>query len=284
MTKIALLTLNSTDDPEENCSTVLALIDTAVDGGAEIVMTPEVTNCVSTSRAHQHDVLAMEAEDKTLAAIREKARNRGIWVVIGSLALKSDRDDPRFVNRSFLISDSGEIVASYDKIHMFDVDVSETESYRESSGYQPGEIAVVAHTPFGTIGMTICYDVRFPYLYRHLAQRGAELITVPSAFSEVTGAAHWEPLLRARAIENGAYVFAPAQTGLHREKDRAKRRTYGHSLAVSPWGEVVFDGGTDVGVGFVDVDLDKVAEARRRIPSLEHDRIVEHTNGQRTHQ
>ncbi|WP_417250128.1 carbon-nitrogen hydrolase family protein [Celeribacter sp.] len=272
MPKAALLTLNSSDDPIENCGVVLDMLAQAAEGGADIAFTPEVTNCVSTNRAHQHAVLEAEGQDRTLSAIQETARNLNIWVSIGSLALKGDGVDPRFVNRSFLISNTGDILARYDKMHMFDVNVSETESYRESSGYAPGNRAVTAKTPFAVMGLTICYDLRFPYLYRHLAQSGADVLSVPSAFSAATGEAHWEPLLRARAIENGAYVFAAAQTGHHREKGGPKRRTYGHSLAVSPWGDVVFDGGGDVGVGFVDFDVAEVTRARARIPSLKHDR------------
>lgn len=271
MTKAALLTLNSSDDPTENCAVVSDMIAEAASHGADIVMTPEVTNCVSTSRQHQTAVFRTQTDDPTLATLRDVSRKQGVWLLIGSLGLQNDGTDPRFVNRSFLISDRGDIVATYDKMHMFDVDVSETESYRESSGYAPGNRAVIADSGVGRIGMTVCYDLRFPYLYRHLAKSGAQILTVPSAFSAVTGAAHWEPLLRASAIENGAFVFAPAQTGHHREAGGSGRRTYGHSLAVSPWGEILFDGGEDVGIGYVDFDLKDVENARRRIPSLSHD-------------
>jgi len=180
--------------------------------------------------------------------------------------------DGRFANRSFLIGPDGEIAARYDKIHMFDVNVSATEVYRESEGYRPGGKAVLAGTPLGRIGMTVCYDLRFPALYRRLAQAGAQILTVPAAFNHITGAAHWEVLLRARAIETGCFVLAPAQTGFHPESNGKGRRTHGHSLAVAPWGEVIADGGTEPGVTMVDIELARVDEARNRVPSLRHDR------------
>ena len=267
MVKTALIQLNSGDDPAANLPMTQAAIDEAAAGGAEFVLTPEVTNCVSTSRTRQEDVLVEEADDQTLAALRKQALTHRIWLLVGSLALKLPQTEERFANRSFLIGPDGTIAARYDKIHMFDVTVSETEKYRESAGYRPGERAVMAETPFGSVGLTICYDVRFPALYRRLAQAGAQIITVPSAFSPVTGAAHWESLLRARAIETGAFVLAPAQTGAHQG-----RKTHGHSLAISPWGEVLADAGTEPGVTFVDLNMEDVAMSRRRIPSLTHDR------------
>jgi predicted amidohydrolase len=275
MTKVGLVTLNSSDDPLANLPVTLDYVNAAADAGAEIVMTPEVTNCVSSSRAHQEEVLCHEANDPTLKALREAARLRGVWILIGSLGLKTDDPDGRFANRSFLIDPEGEIKARYDKIHMFDVDVSETERYRESDGYRPGKKAVVAATPFGKIGMTICYDLRFPHLHRTLAKAGADIITQPAAFTAVTGEAHWHSLLRARAIETGCFVLAPAQTGHHREKVDTNRRTYGHSLAVSPWGEVLYDGGVEPGWGLVDLHLGEVEKARKRIPALLHDREFE---------
>jgi predicted amidohydrolase len=214
-------------------------------------------------------------EDATLAALREEAAASGIWLLIGSLGLLSDDAVGRFANRSFLIGPDGGIAARYDKIHMFDVNVTETEVYRESSGYRPGGQAVLADTPFGRIGMTVCYDLRFPHLYRRLAQAGAEILTVPAAFNHVTGAAHWEVLLRARAIETGCFVLAPAQTGFHHEREGRGRRTHGHSLAVAPWGEVLADAGTEPGVTMVDLDLAEIERARTRVPSLTHDRAFE---------
>lgn len=271
--RAALLQLTSSDDPAANLPVTQALIARAAAGGAGFVLTPEVTNCLSTSRRHQMQVLQHEAGDLTLSGLRDTARDLGIWLLIGSLALKTDDPDGRFANRSFLIGPDGGIRARYDKIHMFDVTVSDTESYRESAGYRPGDRLVTARTDFGMLGLSICYDIRFPHLYRALAQAGAWILTVPSAFSPVTGAAHWETLLRARAIETGCYVLAPAQVGTHAATAGKPRQTYGHSMAVAPWGEVLCDGGGDIpGISFVDLDPAEVAQARRRIPSLTHDR------------
>ncbi len=268
--KAALLQLNSSDDPKENICTTSDLIDQAVGAGAGFVLTPEVTNCVSASRTHQRAVLCHQADDPTLLALQAKAQACGIWLLIGSLALKTLDEDGRFANRSFLIDPNGTIVADYDKIHMFDVTVSDTESYRESAGYRPGDRAVVADAGFARIGMTVCYDLRFPILYRLLAQAGAGVLTVPSAFSPVTGAAHWESLLRARAIETGCYVLAPAQTGQHRASRGPARKTYGRTLAVGPWGDILGDGETEPGMIMIDLNMDEVAKARQRIPSLMH--------------
>lgn len=272
MTRAALIQLTASDDPEANLPVTRALVGEAAAGGADLVLTPEMTNCVSTSRSRQIEVLRPEAEDPTLDGLREEAARRGLWLLIGSLAVKTDDPEGRFANRSFLVGPAGDIVARYDKVHMFDVAVSEAETYRESAGFRPGDRAVVADTPFARIGMTVCYDLRFPQLYRRLAQAGAEVLTVPSAFSPVTGAAHWEVLLRARAIECGAYVLAPAQTGDHVATRGRARQTYGHSLAVAPSGEVLCDAGTAPGVSYVEIDRAEVAEARRRVPSLTHDR------------
>ena len=270
--RAGLVQLTVGDDPAAHLPDTLALIRTAKSSGAEFVLTPECTNALSSNRDHQRRVLRLEKDDATLAALRDEAAKQGIWLLIGSLGLLTEDADGRFANRSFLIDPAGEISARYDKIHMFDVNVSETEVYRESSGYRPGGRAVIAKTPFGNIGMTVCYDVRFPQLYRQLAQAGAEIITVPAAFNHITGAAHWEVLLRARAIETGCFILAPAQTGTHVESGGKGRRTFGHSLVVAPWGEVISDAGTAPGVSFADIDLIAVAQARARIPSLRHDR------------
>ncbi len=270
--RAAILQLSSSDDPAENLETVREMLRTAKAGGAEFALTPEVTNCVSSSRARQDAVLRREEDDPTLAGLREEARALGLWVLIGSLALKTADADGRFANRSFLVGQDGEVRARYDKIHMFDVDVSETETYRESAGFRPGDRAVLAQTPWGGLGMTVCYDVRFPCLHRALAKAGARMLTIPAAFSPVTGAAHWEVLVRARAIETGTWVLAPAQTGQHRLTEGKPRRTHGHSMVVAPWGEVVLDAGTEPGVFVVDIDMAAVDEARRRVPSLTHDR------------
>ncbi|MEJ6404303.1 carbon-nitrogen hydrolase family protein [Yoonia sp. 2307UL14-13] len=273
--KAALLQLTSGDDPAANLPVTLDLIAQAASQGAGFVLTPEVTNCVSQNRKHQIAVLQHEAEDRTLAALRKAAIQHNIWLSVGSLALKTDDPDGRFANRSFLIDPAGQISARYDKIHMFDVTVSEKETYRESKGYRPGTQAVIADTPFAKIGLSICYDVRFAYLYRALAQSGAQVLLIPSAFSTVTGAAHWEPLLRARAIETGSYVLAAAQTGAHPVQSGKPRETYGHGMAISPWGKVLLDMGTETGIGLVDLDLGEVSKSRQRIAALSHDRPFE---------
>lgn len=272
--RAALVQMTSSDDPAANLPATLGFLRDAAKGGAQIVLTPEVTNCVSASRAVQAEVLQREEQDITLAAIRTEAASLGIWVMIGSLALKTDDPDGRFANRSFLIGPDGEIVARYDKVHMFDVQVSDTETYRESAGFRPGSEAVVVDTSLAAFGMSVCYDLRFAYLYRALAQAGAEVLTIPAAFSPVTGAAHWETLLRARAIETGCYVLAPAQTGRHKARDGRARHTHGHAMVVAPWGEVVLDMGTEPGVGFVQIELDRILEARGRVPALFHDRAL----------
>ncbi|MBK0326068.1 carbon-nitrogen hydrolase family protein [Rhodobacteraceae bacterium F11138] len=272
MTRTALLQLTSGDDPAENLPMVQSMVADAAAQGAEFVLTPEVTNCVSTSRTHQNRMLTLEGDDATLAALRAQARDLGVWLLIGSLGLKTGDADGRFANRSFLIAPDGSVRARYEKIHMFDVQVTPEETYRESDGYRPGDRAVVADTPFGAVGLTICYDVRFPYLHRALAQAGARILTVPAAFSHVTGAAHWHALLRARAIETGCFVLAPAQCGQHVATRGQQRRTYGHSLAVSPWGEVLLDAGEAPGVYLFDMDAQAIDAARRKVPSLQHTR------------
>lgn len=264
----AILQLNVTDDPVANLAVTRDMLDQAVQAGAQFVLTPEVTNCISTSRAHQQNVLQFEDDDITLAALRKDAKAAGIWLLIGSLGLKTGDADERFANRSFVISPQGDIVARYDKIHMFDVQINETETWRESEGYRPGEKAVLAKTGFAQIGMSVCYDVRFSHLYRALANAGADILTVPAAFSPVTGAAHWHALLRARAIESGCFVIAPAQTGTHASASHKTRDTYGHSLVIDPWGEVILDAGTEPGVYNFDLDMRKGAAAKARVPSL----------------
>jgi deaminated glutathione amidase len=270
--RAGLCQLTVTDDPAENLPRTLDMIRAAVAEGADFVLTPECTNALSSNRARQATILQPEASDPTLAALRDAAAQAGIWLLIGSLGLRSGDPDGRFANRSFLIAPDGSIGARYDKIHMFDVNVSETEIYRESAAYRPGAQAVLASTGFAKIGMTVCYDLRFPQLFRRLAQAGAQILTVPAAFNHITGAAHWEVLLRARAIETGCWVLAPAQCGFHAEAGGKGRQTHGHSLIVAPWGEVVADAGSAPGVICADIDLDRVSAARGRIPSLTHDR------------
>jgi predicted amidohydrolase len=270
--KAALLQLTSSDDPAENADIVRDMLRAAVAEGALFVATPEVTNCVSLDRDRQRAVLVEEGADPVLAMVREEAARGGIWVAVGSVAVTTDDPAGRFANRSILVGPDGGIVARYDKAHMFDVDVSETESYRESGGFRPGASLALVATPMGRVGLSVCYDLRFPQLYRRLAQAGAEVLLVPSAFTPATGAAHWEPLLRARAIECGAWVLAAAQTGEHPAVSGRRRQTWGHSMVVSPWGEVRLDMGEAPGIGYVEIDAEDVRQARRRIPSLGHDR------------
>jgi hypothetical protein len=252
--------------PGPSLEQATALIRDAVSQGAEYVQTPEVSNMMQVNRTALFEYLAGEDEDISLKAYRDLARELKIHLHIGSLALRATAE--RAVNRSFLIGPGGDILASYDKIHMFDIDLGNGESYRESANYQPGETAVITDLPWGRLGMTICYDVRFPSLYRALAESGASFLAVPSAFTKKTGEAHWTTLLRSRAIENGCFVFAAAQAGLHENK----RETFGHSLIVDPWGTVLAEGGVEPGVVLATIDPAKVESARKSIPSLQHGR------------
>jgi predicted amidohydrolase len=265
--KVAALQLCASDDPTANLDMTLPMVQQAAEMGAQFIATPEVTNCVSSSRRHQNDVLSLQERDETLAELRAAANQFGVWISVGSLALKLP-DENRFTNRSFLIAPSGQIVAQYDKIHMFDVTLSETEQYRESDGYRPGDRAVIADTEFGKIGMTICYDIRFPHLFRGLAKSGASILLIPAAFARPTGRAHWEVLLRARAIETGCFVIAAAQTGEHKTSLGQPRKTYGHSMIVSPWGEILADAGEDQSIIYAELDLSLVESTRARVPSI----------------
>ena len=268
----ALVQLNASDDPVANLPVTERLIRQAASQGAVLVLTPEVTNIVSASRTVQNERLALEDDDATLARLRAVTAELGIWLSLGSLALKSGDPDGRFVNRQFLIGPDGGIGARYDKIHMFDVELGGEESYRESKGYRAGEQAVAADTPWGKLGLTICYDMRFPALYHCLGTAGASILTVPSAFTVPTGRAHWEVLLRARAIETGCFVLAAAQTGTQTASRGRVRETYGHSIAIDPWGRVLADAGEGVGVTHITLDLDAVAQARAKIPSIANSR------------
>lgn len=252
--------------PETSLAQGIALIREARDKGADYVQTPEVSNIIQQNRKALFELLANEEDDRSLKAYRELARELKIYLHIGSLAVRANPE--RAANRSFLIAPDGNILASYDKIHMFDIELDGGESYRESANYQPGETAVISDLPWGRIGLTICYDVRFPALYRALAEAGASFITVPSAFTVRTGEAHWSTLLRARAIENGCFIFAAAQAGKH----ESGRETYGHSLIVDPWGEILAEGGTEPGVVLAKIDPAKVLSVRKSIPSLQHGR------------
>jgi deaminated glutathione amidase len=266
---VALVQLRSGLDPAANLAAAAKLIAEAKAAGADYVQTPEMTNILAIRREQLAAAIKPEENDPSLAAFRELARKLAIHLHIGSLAMKLAGE--RAANRSFLIDPAGEIVARYDKIHMFDVDLANGESYRESRNYRPGEIAVTADLPWGRLGLTICYDLRFPALYRALAEAGASFLAIPSAFTRQTGEAHWHVLVRARAIENGCYVFAAAQGGVHENG----RETYGHSLVVDPWGRVLAEGGTEPGIVLAAIDLGAVATARGRIPSLQHGRRFE---------
>jgi deaminated glutathione amidase len=252
--------------PEPSLEQAASLIREAARQGADYVQTPEVSNMMQQSRKALFEHLATEEDDRSLKAYRALAAELKIHLHIGSLALRASPE--KAVNRSFLIGPDGTLMASYDKIHMFDIDLPGGESYRESANYQPGETAVTADLPWGRLGLTICYDVRFPALYRALAESGAAFFSVPSAFTRKTGEAHWHTLLRARAIENGCFVFAAAQTGLHENK----RETYGHSLIVDPWGTVLAEAGVEPGVIIAKIDPARVATARKTVPSLQHGR------------
>ena len=264
--RAACIQLTSDRDPAKTFPAAAAFVREAAAAGAALVMTPEVTPMLEPRGRLVLEKARPEAGDEWLPRYRALARETGVWLLLGSMAVKFDEE--RCANRSILIDADGTVVARYDKIHMFDVDLEGGESYRESHRYRPGGEAVVADTPFGRIGMTVCYDMRFPSLYRDLAQAGADHLTVPSAFARPTGRAHWHVLLRARAIETGCFVFAPAQCGEHAEG----RKTFGHSLVVDPWGEVLADGGEEPGVVAVDIDPARVREARTMVPSLGHDR------------
>jgi predicted amidohydrolase len=267
--RVGLIQMRSGREAQGNLDAASAMIREAKAGGADYVLTPEMTNVMESRRERLFEVIAEEERDPSLAGFRELARELGVVVHVGSLAIKIAAD--KAVNRSFLIDGKGEIVARYDKIHMFDVDLANGESYRESRTYRPGDVAVVADMPWGRLGLTICYDLRFPALYRALAENGASFLAIPSAFTRQTGEAHWQVLMRARAIENGCYVFAAAQGGTHENG----RETYGHSLVVDPWGRVVVEGGTEPGVIFADIDPAEIATARGRIASLQHGRRFE---------
>jgi deaminated glutathione amidase len=264
----------SARDYEPNIRVVSDLIRRARGTGADLVLTPENTGLTEPVGKSRREKARDEANHPVLAALREVARETGVWLLIGSLAIDLSREpgeaegERRLANRSYLIDPNGTIVACYDKVHMFDVDLAGGESYRESNAFRPGGQSVLAETPWGVLGMTVCYDLRFPHLYRALAQAGADFLAIPSAFTVPTGKAHWHVLMRARAIENGCYVFAPAQWGEHAEG----RRTYGHSLIVDPWGEVLADGGEGVGIISARIDAAAIAKASRMVPSLKHDR------------
>ena len=273
MTRIGLVQTNATGDVARNLARVCALITEAAEAGAGFVATPEVTNLVAPGREALFSTIQAEADDPCLAAIRALAVKLNIGILIGSLALKAEGEEGRAINRSFVIDSSGAITARYDKIHMFEADLGDQGRFREAASYCPGDRAVLTDAGWAQMGLTICYDLRFPALYRALAKAGAQVLTVPSAFTAPTGRAHWHTLLRARAIETGCFVIAPAQWGPHHGQDETSlRESYGHSLIIDPWGEILADAGEGEGIVTADIDLTLIAKARQRIPSLSNDR------------
>jgi predicted amidohydrolase len=266
--RIAVLQMTTGIDPAANLATIANALREAKGQGAEIVFTPEMSGYLDRDRARAAERVVAEEADLVLAGVRALAGELGLWVAIGSLAVRDPATPAKARNRAFLIDDTGAIRARYDKMHLFDVDLATGESWRESNAYVAGDGAVLAETPWAGLGLSICYDIRFPDLYRALSDAGAGILSIPAAFTVPTGEAHWHVLLRARAIEAGAYVVAAAQAGTHEDG----RRTYGHSLVVDPWGEVLLDMGEAPGVGIVDLDLDRIASVRARIPALDHRR------------
>ncbi|QYU69051.1 carbon-nitrogen hydrolase family protein [Leptolyngbya sp. 15MV] len=270
MTRIAVLQMTAGIDPAGNAATLSDAAREARAGGAAMLFTPEMTNLLDRDRARAASRIVNEEADAVLAAAREAAAREGIWITLGSLAIA--RGDGKYANRAFVIAPSGEIAARYDKMHMFDVDLASGESWRESNAYRPGEqVASVEDTPVGRLGLTVCYDIRFPALFDALGRRRCDVIAIPAAFTVPTGEAHWHVLQRARAIEASAYVVAAAQVGKHEDG----RTTYGHSLVVDPWGEVLLDmGGEAPGLGFAEVDPARIAAVRQQVPSLANRREI----------
>jgi predicted amidohydrolase len=269
--RIALYQARTGVDPAANARDLVAAIREAAAGGAAMIFTPEMSGLLDRDRDRAAIHLRSEADDPVLATVRAAAAETGIWVHLGSLALAGERADGRLVNRGFVIDDGGQVRARYDKIHLFDVDLPNGESWRESASYAPGTQPALAATPAGMLGLSVCYDLRFPDLYRTLSDSGATILAVPAAFTVPTGKAHWHILLRARAIEAGAFVVAAAQCGSHEDG----RATYGHSLVVDPWGGVLLDmGGEATGIGFADLVLAKVEEVRARLPAISHRRPI----------
>ena len=269
MTRIAVYQARSGIDPSANAAALVDAVGEAAAGGAAMLFTPEMSGLLDSNRDRAAESVSSEGADKVLKAVRQAAKANGIWVQLGSLALRGDRE--RFVNRAFVIDDAGDTRARYDKIHLFDVDLPTGESWRESAVYEGGQRAVMVRgTPVGALGLTICYDVRFPALFERLSETGAEVIAVPAAFTVPTGKAHWEILLRARAIEAGLFIVAAAQGGHHEDG----RNTYGHSLVIDPWGEVLLNAGDEGGVHFAEIELGRISEVRSRVPALKHRRVV----------
>src|SRR5690606_34441491 len=269
MSRIVLLQMTSGIDPADNASFLTGAIEGAARGGAAMLFTPEMSGLVDRDRQRAAAHVVPEAENSVLRAVREAAAAERLWVALGSLAVA--RDDGRWANRSFVIDADGEIAARYDKNHMFDVELATGEAWRESAAYAPGEAVVTAETPVGKLGLTVCYDIRFPALFEALGKEFCDIIAIPAAFTVPTGKAHWHLLQRARAVEASAYVVAAAQVGQHEDG----RRTFGHSLVVDPWGEIMLDmDGEEPGLGFADIDLRRVGEIRQQLPSLANRRPI----------
>jgi predicted amidohydrolase len=269
VTRIAIFQSRTGVDPAANAQALTEAIGQAARGGAEMLFTPEMSGLLDRDVQRARGNVASEEQDRVLAACRDAAKRNKVWVHIGSLAVTAE--DEKFANRGFVIDSGGDIRASYDKIHLFDVDLPTGESWRESNVYRGGSEAVVVEgTPLGKLGLTICYDLRFPALFQSLTDAGAQVVSVPAAFTVPTGRAHWEILLRARAIEAGVFIVAAAQCGRHEDG----RETYGHSLIVDPWGTILLDMGEQVGVAFAEIDLGKVDEVRTRVPAISHRRKV----------
>jgi predicted amidohydrolase len=270
--RIALVQTTTGIDPVESGKLNAALIAEAAEGGAHFVMFPEVCNMIDADRARQRTKVTDIDHEPALLAMREAADAAHVWVLAGSVVVDAGDGSGKLANRSVLIDAVGEVRATYDKMHLFDVNVGAEDTYNESATYRHGDHLTLVETPWGMLGMTVCYDLRFPHVFRDLARAGAVMLTIPSAFTRPTGEAHWEVLLRARAIECGAFVFAPAQTGDH----EGGRKTYGHSLAIGPWGEVLADAGLETGITYVDIDKSEAAKKRGMIPALKHDRTYTH--------
>ncbi|MBW0145500.1 carbon-nitrogen hydrolase family protein [Sphingomicrobium clamense] len=269
MPRIALFQATSGIDPDKNAEALVGAVEEAAAGGAQMLFTPEMSGLLDGDAKRASQSVVDEADDRVLAAVREAAARAGIWVHLGSLAVKDEGD--KFLNRAFVIDDQGKVRGRYDKIHLFDVDLPTGESWRESNVYQGGAATtLVEGTPVGALGLTICYDLRFPALFAALAESGADTIAVPAAFTVPTGKAHWHVLLRARAIEAGLFLVAAAQVGKHEDG----RETFGHSLVVDPWGEVLCDAGEKRGVTFCEVELERIAEVRSRVPALSHRKTI----------
>lgn len=263
MTRVALLQMTAGIDPARNAATIADAAREAAGEGAAMLFTPEMSGMLDRDRARAAQTIAREGDDRVLAQAREAAAREGLWIALGSLAV--DRGDDMWANRSYVIDPAGAIAARYDKMHMFDVDLASGESWRESNAYRAGDEVVTADTPLGRLGLAICYDLRFPALFEALGRRSCDAIAIPAAFTVPTGEAHWHVLQRARAIEASAYVIAAAQVGAHEDG----RRTYGHSLVIDPWGEVLLDmGGDGPGLGYAEIDPARIAWARRQVPSL----------------